>query len=687
MSDAMHLSALRAFPLAFLLGAVAACGFAPLNLWPLTFLCLAGLILLVRQARTGRRAAAIGWWFGLGNFCIGLNWIATAFTFQAAMPAWLGWIAVLLLSLYLAIYPALASATAWWIARPKPPSCESRDLALVLAFAGAWTVSEWLRATLFTGFAWNPIGVAWVTLTPIARIGRFVGTYGLSGVAMLAGGGIAMAILTARRARRDGRTGKVVLLIGIPAAVMIALAPAIVFDRFSRMPPAADAPLLRVVQPNIGQDVKWDADHVESNFAKLEALSGKPGPRPRLVIWPEAAVPFFLEENAGARTAIASLLGPRDIILTGADAVQYGPDGAIVSAANSVFGMDANGRLLGRYDKAHLVPYGEYLPMRPILSAIGLSRLVPGRFRFRPGEGAGGTPLPGAFGDVGLQICYEIIFSGQVVDRAPSPRSSSSTPRTTAGSALGPAQHLAQARLRAIEEGLPIIRAPRPVSPRSSTPMAACWQRCRRTSPGPSRCRSRPPMRHAFRRIGNAHAFILATVAAVRRPLPFRRWALRPSYKESFICGVSGAQPDAIAIIFSRPNRVRRSSRQGRRPDFSDSVVDLFLSKDPEARVACETLTTTNWSCWPAKSAARASTRMANGRRARSKRSRPPSARRSSESVTSRTSFHWKTFASRIACTASRRTSRWASMKAATRTKAPATRASCSVTRPTRPPI
>jgi apolipoprotein N-acyltransferase len=524
MSDAMHLSALRAFPLAFLLGAVAACGFAPLNLWPLTFLCLAGLILLVRQARTGRRAAAIGWWFGLGNFCIGLNWIATAFTFQAAMPAWLGWIAVLLLSLYLAIYPALASATAWWIARPKPPSCESRDLALVLAFAGAWTVSEWLRATLFTGFAWNPIGVVWVTLTPIARIGRFVGTYGLSGVAMLAAGGIAMAILTARRARRDGRTGKVVLLIGIPAAVMIALAPAIVFDRFSRMPPAADAPLLRVVQPNIGQDVKWDADHVESNFAKLEALSGKPGPRPRLVIWPEAAVPFFLEENAGARTAIASLLGPRDIILTGADAVQYGPDGAIVSAANSVFGMDANGRLLGRYDKAHLVPYGEYLPMRPLLSRIGLSRLAPGDIDFRPGAGAGNITLQG-IGSVGLQICYEIIFSGHVVDRAHRPIVLINPSNDAWFGRWGPPQHLAQARLRAIEEGLPIVRStPTGISAvidRDGRLLAALPWRQAGAIEMPLPPVGQPTL---FSRIGNALPLIFAGLLLIAG-LASRRWA------------------------------------------------------------------------------------------------------------------------------------------------------------------
>jgi apolipoprotein N-acyltransferase len=454
----MPLPALRAFPLAFLLGAIAACGFAPLDLWLLTFLCFGGLILLVRQAPTKRNAAAIGWWFGLGHFCIGLNWIATAFTFQAAMPAWLGWIAVLVVSLALAVYPALASGATWWIARPSARSNARGDLALVLIFTAVWIISEWLRATLFTGFAWSPLGVVWVTLTPLARAGRLIGTYGLSGLAILVSGGLAMAFLTARRAIDSGNKGKVVLLVAIPAAVVIALAPGIVFDRFDRRPPAPNAPLLHVVQPNIGQDVKWDADHVTANFARLAQLSGKPGPHPRLLIWPEAAVPFLLEEDPPARTAIAQLLGPHDIILTGADSVRRGPDGMMVSATNAVLAMDAGGHLLGRYDKAHLVPFGEYLPMRGLLSKIGLSRLVPGDMDFSVGPGPRDLTLPG-IGAVGVQICYEIIFPGHVVDRAHRPVVLVNPSNDAWFGRWGPAQHLAQSRLRAIEEGIPVVRS------------------------------------------------------------------------------------------------------------------------------------------------------------------------------------------------------------------------------------
>jgi apolipoprotein N-acyltransferase len=131
---------------------LSAFAFEPFGWWPLMPLAFAALCELLLRARSLRRALLLGWLFGLGQFVVGLNWIATAFTYQAAMPAWLGWVAVLLLSLFLAIYPAAAVGLAWRWGR-------SHRLALVLVLAAACIVTEWLRATLFTGFAWNPIGV------------------------------------------------------------------------------------------------------------------------------------------------------------------------------------------------------------------------------------------------------------------------------------------------------------------------------------------------------------------------------------------------------------------------------------------------------------------------------------------------------------------------------------------------
>ncbi|MDB5683040.1 MAG: apolipoprotein N-acyltransferase [Sphingomonas bacterium] len=424
-------------PFALIAGLVSALGFAPLDLWPLALVALVALLAMVGQAPSLRRALALGWMFGLGHFALGLNWIATAFTYQAAMPAWLGWIAVLLLSLYLALFPAIATGLAWRWGRGDP-------VRFALIFAAAWIVAEWLRATLFTGFAWNPLGVLLVPLGAGALPARWIGTYGLSGLFAL-WAGLALAAAPRRRAM---------------AAVLIVPAITFLLWQFARAPIAADpaAPRLRVVQPNIGQQEKWQPGFERANFGRLAALTGPPGAEPRLILWPEAAVPDYLEEEPGARARLARLLGPRDILLTGGVALVWGKDGHVAAARNSLFALNGAGNLIGRYDKAHLVPYGEYLPMRTILSAIGLSRLAPGDLDFLPGPGAQSFALPG-LGTVGYQICYEIIFSGHVVDAANRPAMLFNPSNDAWFGAWGPPQHLAQARLRAIEEGITVVRS------------------------------------------------------------------------------------------------------------------------------------------------------------------------------------------------------------------------------------
>ncbi|WP_442680600.1 apolipoprotein N-acyltransferase [Sphingomonas sp. ASY06-1R] len=446
--------ATRAYPFAFLLGLIAACGFAPLCLWPLTLVALAALIAAIGQAATLRRAAGLGWWFGLGFFCLGLNWIATAFTYQAAMPAWLGWIAVLLLSLFLALYPALAVGAAWWIARGR------LGATLVLAFAGSWLAVEMLRAVLLTGFAWNPIAAIWAPLPGVLHLTKWIGTYGLSGVSVAYAGLLLLLvrhILAVVRATSPLRLRAV----GRPALGMcLALACGALLTIDWGAPDRADvgSPLLHVVQPNIGQENKWDEAHSADNYRRLTSLSGTPGGRPRVIFWPEVAIPAQLEQDALTRRALTSLLGPRDLLLTGAETVRFNADGDVVSAANSLFAIDAEARILGRYDKSHLVPFGEYLPMRPILSHLGLSRLAPGNADFDAGSGPGNVTLPD-IGAVGVQICYEIIFSGQVIDRANRPRFLFNPSNDAWFGRWGPPQHLAQARLRAAEEGMPIVRS------------------------------------------------------------------------------------------------------------------------------------------------------------------------------------------------------------------------------------
>ena len=435
------------------LGGVSAAGFAPLNLWPVTLVAFALWMGLVRNAPGLRSALAAGWWFGVGHFTLGNNWIATAFQYQDAMPAWLGWIAVAVLALYLALFPAMAAGAAWRWGRSQPTP-------YVLIFAAAWIGTEWLRATLLTGFAWNPLGVVWLPVPGVPKLATVIGSYGLSGMFVLAAG-LLLGLPALRRAKFGRPQGGTIaaLFVAIPLAAPVL--GQLVFPR-KAVPGEAVRPLIRVVQPNIGQQDKWRPGFEAQNFARLAGLSGKPAAEPRLLLWPEAAVPEYLEEarreDRLARARIAGLLGARDIVLTGGTALEWGKDNYAIGARNSLFAMDGRGKILARYDKAHLVPFGEYLPMRWLLSVIGLSRLVPGDLDFWPGPGPKSYALPG-FGKVGAQICYEIIFSGQVVDRANRPDFIFNPSNDAWFGPSGPPQHLAQARLRAIEEGLPIIRA------------------------------------------------------------------------------------------------------------------------------------------------------------------------------------------------------------------------------------
>lgn len=434
----------------FLLGGIAAVGFAPLGLWPVTLGCLAAWMLLVHQAPTRKAALWRGWLFGFAHFAIGNNWIAKAFSYQDAMPHALGSVAPILLSLYLAVFPMLAATVAWKLRRP------AIDASYVLIFAAAWIATEYLRGTLLTGYPWNPLSEIWLPLIGVARSAQWIGTYALSGLTVLVAGAVLLLLR-----RRFAPFAGVALVIGLLALNGID-APV------TRAEADPAAPRIRVVQPDAADEQRPRDDYAETNLQALARLSGTPGPAPRLIVWPEGALrylpesgyPFryYAETPATVRQRIAALLGPRDVVLTGGNALNFDAAGSVTSATNSIFAIDANARILGRYDKAHLVPWGEYLPARPLMSAIGLSRLVPGEFDFAPGHGPDGLDLP-AFGRVGFQLCYEIIFSGEVVQAGHRPALLFQPSNDSWYGYWGQAEHLAQARMRAIEEGLPVIRA------------------------------------------------------------------------------------------------------------------------------------------------------------------------------------------------------------------------------------
>jgi apolipoprotein N-acyltransferase len=498
-------------------GALSAFGFEPWGLWPLTLVCFAFLIHLITQADNAKRAFMLGWVFGVGHFAFGNQWIAVAFTFQAAMPIWLGYIAVAALALYLAVYPALAAAGAYWISifatktlrhsreggNPTPelliePDGQALDsrlrgsdnvsngvciFPLVSAFAGLWIITEWLRSWVFTGYVWNPLSVITVSIPYVAQPASAIGTYGLSGVVILVVGGAYSFASLWTRASSDERTSGGWTGYFVGGALLFVLAAVGIIARVSLWggffstggQAQAQSVAITVVQPNISQADKYALGYDSINFAKL-AMNSRPlpGQGPRLILWPEAAIPDYLEEGypyryyqgqpgesaAGARGRLTTLMADEDVLVTGANRLVI-ENGQLVAARNSVSAMDAYGRFLGHYDKAHLVPYGEYLPLPWLLKPLGLARLVPGNLDFWPGPGpqtmtlsVNGRPVK-----IGMQICYEMIFSGRVVDRKNRPDFIFNPSNDAWFGDIGPPQHLAQARLRAAEEGLPVVRA------------------------------------------------------------------------------------------------------------------------------------------------------------------------------------------------------------------------------------
>lgn len=448
---------------AIVLGLVTACAYPPLHLWPLGLAALAGFVWLAYQAPTKRAALWWGWCFGWAHLTLANNWIATAFTHQAKMPEFLGWLAVPLLCIYLAAYPALAALAAHWLAGKRSLS------AFGLVLAGAWIVTEWLRGWVFTGYPWPPLGLmllgTWDT-AGMARLLPWMGTYALSGFTVL----IAALLLAAACAGRWRVAGG-----GLVVLAAMMLAPSLTADM------TREGLRYTLVQPYIPQSEINDGSKFEAQFARLNRLTAPGRDQSRIVLWPESAVPDYLEEGypdrfylqmtAGgdprfARRRIGAVIGPQSTLLTGVVNLNIGPlpDGpakgqrGAVSARNSVMAIDGAGAIVGGYDKAHLVPYGEYLPMRAILEPLGLSRLVAGSIDYLPGPGPRTLDL-GKHGKAGVMICYEIVFSGHVASRANRPDYIFNPSNDGWFGWWGPPQHLAQARMRAIEEGLPVLRS------------------------------------------------------------------------------------------------------------------------------------------------------------------------------------------------------------------------------------
>ena len=447
----------RRWLIAFAAGVVSALAMAPFDAWPLLFLTFPVLVWLIDGARTGATAgtvgaAAVGWWFGFGYFLAGLYWIGYAFLVDAPTFGWLLPIAVIGLPAGLALFVALGIALArlLWI----------RGAVRSLALAVALTATEWLRGHLLTGFPWNAFGYALTAPLALAQGASLIGIWGLTFVAV--------AVFASPVALADERTETLRpwLPLALAVAALVGLA-GFGAARLANMPTQTVAGVrLRIMQPNIQQDVRFNYAAKQQIIDRYVALSDRvtsaqsQGVRDAtLLIWPESAFPFFLTREPDALAAIAQLLHGGPVLITGAVRLAEPVNPSDPKAYNSIYVIDHDGSIVSLYDKVHLVPFGEYLPFQNLLESLGLQQLTKQRGGFLAGDRRRLIAVPGAPMALPL-ICYEIIFPGEVLPKGPRPGwIVNVTNDGWFGISTGPYQHFHQARVRAIEEGLPLVRA------------------------------------------------------------------------------------------------------------------------------------------------------------------------------------------------------------------------------------
>jgi apolipoprotein N-acyltransferase len=461
-----HLSGWRRALTAFTAGAVSAAAMAPFFISPVLFVTLPILVWLIDGA-SGKsrralfvRAAGAGWWFGFGYFLLGLFWIGEAFLVEAEVFAWLMPFAVLLLPAGLALFTGLAAGTArlaW------PPG-----IARVLVLAVALALAEWLRGHVLTGFPWNVLGYALTWPLPMMQSASVLGIYGLTllCVAIFAGPIVLIADV-APGAGRERVLARAVALAIVPLLMLYGLGA----WRLSNNPTTLlEGARVRIVQASVPQRDKWRPEKQREIFEDQLALSRRDasGRQDDLagithLVWPEAAMPFLPLEHPEALAAIGSLLPTGTQLLSGALRLKHKPAaglGGTREGYNSLMVFGDQGNLEQTYDKIHLVPFGEYLPMQALLESIGLEQLT----RWRGGFATGPVPrplltIPGLPPVAGL-ICYEAIFPTAIVQGKQRPGLLINvTNDGWFGDTTGPWQHFHQTRVRAVEEGLPIIRA------------------------------------------------------------------------------------------------------------------------------------------------------------------------------------------------------------------------------------
>ncbi|MDY0882184.1 apolipoprotein N-acyltransferase [Dongia soli] len=437
-----RLSPWRRRGLLAMLGALGAMALPPFNWVPLLIPAFVGLLLLMITAKRPRAAFGAGWWWGAGHFLVGNYWIANSFMIDAAHFGWMIPPVIGGLAAFLAIYPGLATLAAWrWRFRP---------LTLILTFAALWPITEWLRGHILTGYPWNLIAYTWSINDAMMQSAALWGSWGLGGFTVLLALLPLLFLTGPRRQALWVNLAGVLFLVAFWAGGQYRLGQA----------SGATVPgvTLRLVQAAIPQDEKLSGinrgRHVDKHWNMTVET---PGFRDvTAAIWPETAVNFLLERDPQLRAYLAGAVPPNGLLVTG-DLRAEPLSGDIREIWNSVAALDSSGNVVATADKFHLVPLGEYVPLRNIFPFI--NKLTPGSLNFSRGPGPQTLHLPG-LPPAGALICYEVIFPGAVTNATDRPAwLLNVTNDGWFGTSTGPYQHFVSARYRAVEEGLPLIRA------------------------------------------------------------------------------------------------------------------------------------------------------------------------------------------------------------------------------------
>lgn len=435
----------RRWGVAFLLGIFAALAMPPWNGLFFLLLSLPGLFWLVSTAPNHRTAFLLGLAFGFGHFFIGIYWITNALLVDADRFAWLVPIVIPGLALYLALFPAGSVLTLRLLGRFFGTS----GWRAAFLFALLWVIFEWLRGHLLTGFPWILMGHGWIVSDAMIQTAALIGSYGLSFVMVL----VALMPIVLVQEKNAARLLPLLLM----SLLIVLLWGAGTIRLFQAEAQNKTGIQLRIVQANIPQANKWRSDLREAHFEHHLALTmGASLEKPNIIIWPEMAVPYILSDDPERRARIRLAIPVGGLLLTGAARLTKSIKNKRPMPSNGLVALNDNGEIVGGYDKFHLVPFGEYMPLRKWLP---LSRVVPGIGDFHRGPGPRTLLLPG-LPALSPLICYEAIFPGRVLDTMERPRwLLNVTNDAWFGESSGPHQHFTSARFRAVEEGLPLIRA------------------------------------------------------------------------------------------------------------------------------------------------------------------------------------------------------------------------------------